>query len=243
LFQYSTLTHLPSKHTKVVWSISTTTPLFGLKFLLIFVVCIIIFSILLPFNVILLFTRTLSQFKFITTFKPLLDAYFAPYKDKAFYWTGLLLLIRIIILAFSAFTKDVKLTAISILLGGLLWWHGVIKPFRNKFENIQESLLVLILMVVHVISLYKIDNSDLTKLVQIIIGSTVVYFALIIIFYCFLYRFKSKIQISAKKVYGVLCKIKELLSRDQNSIGMETLRSNVTHNYQEFQEPLVEFDE
>ena len=85
LFQYFTITHLPSNHTEVVWSISTNTPLFGLKFMFLFLVCVFLFLILLPFNVILLFTRKLSRFKIIASFKPLLDAYFAPYKDKSFY--------------------------------------------------------------------------------------------------------------------------------------------------------------
>ena len=31
----------------------------------------------------------LLHFKYINNFKPLLDAYFGPYKDKFIYWTGL----------------------------------------------------------------------------------------------------------------------------------------------------------
>ena len=53
-------THLPTNQVIVVWLISTNTPLFGLKFIALFIICIILFLILLPFNVVFLFTRTLS---------------------------------------------------------------------------------------------------------------------------------------------------------------------------------------
>ena len=128
LFQYFTITHLPSNHIEVVWSISTNTPLFGLKFMFLFLVCVILFLILLYFNVILLFTRKLYRFNFITSFKPLLDAYFTPYKNKTFYWTGLLLLIRTIILGLSAFAKDVSFVLVpSRAIFILPWLQGNIR--------------------------------------------------------------------------------------------------------------------
>ena len=40
LFSYSTITHLPSKHTTLVWSIDATLPLFGVKFTIMFIMCI-----------------------------------------------------------------------------------------------------------------------------------------------------------------------------------------------------------
>ena len=89
LFFYSTITHLPSKHTTLVWSVDANVPLFGVRFTILFIVCLILFIILVPFNVILLFTRALSRFRFINKFKPLLDAYQGPYKNKFYYWTGL----------------------------------------------------------------------------------------------------------------------------------------------------------
>ena len=94
LFSYSTITHLPSKHTTILWSLDANVPLFGIKFTILFIVCLILFLVLVPFNVILLYTRTLSQFQFINKFKPLLDAYQGPYKYMFYYWTGLQLLIR-----------------------------------------------------------------------------------------------------------------------------------------------------
>ena len=89
LFFYSEIVHLPSKHTTLVWSLDVSVPLFGVKFLIAFLICLVIFIVMLHFNVLLLFARQLLCFKYINTFKPLLDAYFGPYKDNHFYWTGL----------------------------------------------------------------------------------------------------------------------------------------------------------
>ena len=140
LFRYSTIIHLPSNKSRLVWTTSTTTPLFGLKFLALFTVCIILFLILLPFNVILLFTRKLSHFKLVVKLKPFLDTYFSTYKDKAYYWTGLLLLVRVIVYVSLVLDEDTSFITISILLAGLLCLHGIVQPFKNKFHNIQESI-------------------------------------------------------------------------------------------------------
>ena len=59
LFSYSTITHLPSGHQQIVWSIDASVPLFGLKFTILFITCLVLFLLLIPFNIILLFTRCL----------------------------------------------------------------------------------------------------------------------------------------------------------------------------------------
>jgi len=66
LFRYSKILHLSSNKTELVWLISTTIPLFEFKFLALFIVCIILALILLPFNIILLFTRKFSHIKLVT---------------------------------------------------------------------------------------------------------------------------------------------------------------------------------
>ena len=52
LFSYSTITILPSNRTKSVWLVNTETEIFGLKFTLLFLMCIILFIMLLLFNAI-----------------------------------------------------------------------------------------------------------------------------------------------------------------------------------------------
>ena len=61
LFFYSTITDLPSNKTTVVWSVDANVPLFGAKFTILFIACLILLIIIIPFNVVLMFTRKLSR--------------------------------------------------------------------------------------------------------------------------------------------------------------------------------------
>ena len=109
LFSYSTITDPPSNHSTLVWQINTKTEIFGLKFTLLFLVCIILFIILLSFNAILLFIKIFIRFKYVNHFKPIVDAYLGPYQDKFCYWTGLQLLLRAVFFGISALIETLTL--------------------------------------------------------------------------------------------------------------------------------------
>ena len=94
LFYFSTITHLPSGHTTLVWAVDANVPLFGLKYTVLFIVCLVLFIILLPFNAVLCFTKSAMRLRLVNHFKPLIDAYQGPYKFKYYYWTGLQLVMR-----------------------------------------------------------------------------------------------------------------------------------------------------
>ena len=47
LFFYTSITYLPSKHTALVWSVDANVALFGVKFTVLFIVCLVLFLILL----------------------------------------------------------------------------------------------------------------------------------------------------------------------------------------------------
>ena len=103
LFSYSTVTDLPSGAKQLVWSVDASVPLFRLKFTIVFITCVVLFLLLIPFNFTLLFTRYLSRFKIINKFKPLLDAYQGSYKDKYSYWIGVDIILRSLFFALYPF--------------------------------------------------------------------------------------------------------------------------------------------
>ena len=109
LFSYSTITHLPSQHTTLVWSVDANIPLFGVKFTILFVICVVLFCTLILFNGILVFTKTLSQFNLINKFTPLIDAYRGPYQYELYYWAGFKLIIRSVFFGISALGRNVNL--------------------------------------------------------------------------------------------------------------------------------------
>jgi len=75
----------------------------------------------------------------VSTFKPLLDAYIGSFKDKVSFWTGFLLLVRVIAPKLSTFYRDDSFLATTFLLGGLLCIQGYTHPFKSKI-NIQEYI-------------------------------------------------------------------------------------------------------
>ena len=168
LFFYSVITYLPGEHTTVVWEIDTGVSLFGLKFTILFIVCLILFLILIMFNIVLIFTRTLFWFRYISRFKPLLDAYQGPYKDKFYYWTGLQLVMRALFFGLSALDRSLNLLTGSLILGIMLALHGIIQPFKSKFRNVQELLLLLNLHGIYVASLYSISKTIAVRVLVIL---------------------------------------------------------------------------
>ena len=122
--------------------------MFGVRFCILYIASLVVFIILLIFNALLLFPRTLSRWKFINYFKPVLDAYFGPYKQKYPFWTGLQLLMRSCFFGLSSIIRSASLFSGAVLVGILLCTHGVVQPFKSRFKNFQESLVLLDLLAV-----------------------------------------------------------------------------------------------
>ena len=245
LFFYSEIIHLPSKDVTLVWSLDVNVPLFGVKFLIAFIICLVIFIILLYFNFLLLFTRQMLRFKCISTFKPLLDAYFGPYKDQCYYWTGLQLTLRAIFLGLSALHRNVSLTSGVVILGILLFLQGVLSPFKSRYKNIQESLLLLNLQAVYALALYSDDDSDATIIIiQVLIVLVLVYFVIVIFYQC-LMSFSvcsRKITRVRNKIVVPLKALKDKMFTSSSTFDVVSLKdvdNRVSGNYHEFQESLI----
>ena len=136
LFTYSSISHLPSNHTRVVWSLDANVPLFEAKFILLFVLCIILFSL---FMTILFCTKVLIKFRRLHN---ILDSYQRPY--KSYHWFGLQLLMRIIFLYVSRLDEKTNITISIIILNIVNEVQGLQRPFKNESQNYHETLLMII---------------------------------------------------------------------------------------------------
>lgn len=240
LFFYSRIVILPSRNVKYAWSVDTSIQLFGAKFSILFATCLILFIILLPFNIVLLFIRRLSRFKFINYFKPLLDVYCGPYKDKYYYWTGLCLLMRAAFFGLSAFDRRVSLTCGTILLGILLCIQGIVRPFKCKLTNIQESLVLLDLLSIYIVANYNNDNAGPElHIVQFLIIIVFIYFATFITIHCLMSACGEQIR-NKFSLIAIFWKINTAKSQPSKTLEMSDIKSDITDNsYSEFQEPLI----
>ena len=124
LFSYSTITELPNGHQQLVWSIDASVPLFGVKFTILFITCLVLFLLLIPFNIILLFTRYLLQFKIINHFIPILDVFQGSYKIQYYYWVAIYIIVRNVLFAATALSMQFTLIITSFVLLILVAFHG-----------------------------------------------------------------------------------------------------------------------
>ena len=238
LFSYTSITHLPSNHTTLLWSVDTSIPLFGVKFTVLFIACLILFLILVPFNVVLIFTKQLSYFKVVTYFKPVLDAYQGPYLMKFYYWTGLQLLIRAIFFALTALDRNVNMTAGILLIGVLIWVQERLTPFKSKANNNMELSCLFNLHVMFAISLYTTSNQ--------IVVNVFVSLSMIQLLGIILWHIKCRVLNNCLESYCPTAKISSFfkLNRPQGlgkarHIELVNEVPEVTFNYAEFQNEFI----
>ena len=155
LFSYSIITHLPSGHHQMVWSMDASVPLFSMKFTILFIACLVLFLLLIPFNTILLFARYLSKFRMINRFKPLLDAFQGPYKDKYYYWVAVNIILRSVFFTLYGLKSKLRLLIATVILVVFATCHGYIKPNKNKVVNVHELLLLINLTITYAVSYYS----------------------------------------------------------------------------------------
>jgi len=248
LFLFSPVAHLPGGHVTFVWSVDTGVPLFGLKFSLLFAVCLILFLVLLPFNILLLFPRMLSYFQFINMFKPLLDAYIGPYRDRFPYWIGLQLLIRSVFLGLSALNSDVTLTIGTLILVIILCIEGFAQPFKSRFKNIQESLVLLNLLAVFITASHYDGKNDIKPILQqFLIFSTLAYFYIYITCHCVMLTYGNTIR---PKIDAAIMKLKRRATNNTFAEVLSMMESDrsegpgdMCSSYEEYQESLITFND
>jgi len=240
IFSYTKLTQIPSLETTIVWSVDANVTLFGIKFTILFIVCIMIFLILIPFSVILTFTRLLSQFKIIQHFKPLLDAFQGPYKTEHFYWPGLQVVMRAIFFGLSALEKNINLTLGITLLVTAGYFQGLFSVFKSNYKNFNE--LVLLLTMVALFSAHTQGNNS-TEVVNTLVILAGIQFCLIVTYHIINFALNGWI---INKLQPWINKHKRFLiiGRDIQSgrILQNVNAPDITYNYTEFREPLAGHD-
>ena len=172
-FSFTTLkgTH---DHYSIVWLPDGNVEYFELKHVLLFVVAfIVLVAVGIPYTVAITAAPWIQRSKYnsisslYNKFKPLFDAYTGPYKDNCRYWTGMLLLARVILIVlFSSIanTNTVGGPAINLLLltlstAGLLSLTAAIKPYKTMLLNALEMFYLAILLVFSAANLY-VSNTN-----------------------------------------------------------------------------------
>ena len=130
--------------------------------------------------------------RWVNKLKPLLDAYQGPYKDRFRYWTGLMLVVRIIL--FTVFASNiggdphVNLLAIIIILAVIVlgfWNFG--RVYKSAFVHILEVFFIYNLVFLTATTQFLKASQDLSHIEEyvtcIMIGSTFVVFTIVLAYH------------------------------------------------------------
>ena len=240
LFSYSIITHLPSDHQQIVWSIDASVPLFGIKFIILFITCLVLFLLLIPFNITLLFTRYLLRFRVINYYKPLLDAFKGSYKDKYYYWVGLQLTMRSSLFAMYAFQTRLKLILSAILLVIFSIYCGYIHPHKDKVVNIQELLLLINLIIMYAVS-YQGSERVFSIATNFMISLAFIQLFAIVFYHFLTYTCRCNVVILLQNLKRKLMK----LGCKSDNLRFDVALLNIperTYNYSEYQDGLFSDD-
>ena len=241
LFSYSTITHAPSGHQQLVWSVDASVTLFGFRFTVLFITCLVLFLILLFLNIILLFTRCLANFKLINHFKPILDAFQGSYKDRYYYWVAVYIILRSLFFALYAFKVKIRLQLATIILVLFTCSFGYICPNKTKLVNLQELLLLINLTIMHAVS-YCSDDRVFGIITELMISLSFVQLCIIVIYHFFTFTCHCNIE---NTLQNIKRKLVQFTTRNHrvNNINIALLDiPECTYNYSEYQDELVSDD-
>ena len=243
LFSYSTITHLLSGHKQMVWSIDASVPLFGFKFIMLFISCLLLFLLLIPFNIILLFTRYLTQFNIINHYKPMLDAFQGPYSDKYYYWVAIHIILRSLFFVLYVFQIQLRLILASVILVLFTTYYSYIHPYKNTMINFQELLLLINLSILHLVS-HQSSNNNFLVFTNLIISLAFLQFCVIILYHFLTYTchcYTPALLHALKRKLTEFCVRKKSNHHRLNDIALLDIPEK-TYNYHEYRDGLVTDD-
>ena len=120
-----------------------------------------------------------------TKLNAFIAAYHVPYNSRYRYWTGLLLLVRVILYITASLTMSdkpqVSLLATIILIGGLYLFKGSLglKMFKKSITDIVETIVFFNLLALAAFSLYEF-KTDHTKQTAVAYTSTITILLLLV---------------------------------------------------------------
>ena len=164
LFYYQPIYDLETNKYELFWPVDTSVKVFAPKFILLFVICLLIFVIfLIPINVILLFPTYCFKFRKVVYFKPFIDAFQAPYKDKVRYTIGIELLIRTIAYVFNAmyFVDYYQKFGVNVVIFLLYFSYlTMIQPYKVFYKTVLHWSFILNLGFILALQIYSLSSAS-----------------------------------------------------------------------------------
>ena len=189
----------------LVWLYDGNLPFLSGRHIALFVMALVVLlAFIIPYTLLLLFTpclQSLTKFRACRwvdskNFKPLLDAYQAPFKKRSRYWPGLMVLVRFGLFVSFAITAHFETTQVNLLVIAtvvmciltLMWLMGTV--YESFTINLAEAAFIFNLGVLSIWSLYGRSGATSPPKQYIItytmVAVAMVMFALILVYHVYL---------------------------------------------------------
>ena len=260
VFQSAELEY-PDNTVRKIWLYDGNVDYLEGKHIPLFIAALLLLLISLPYTTVLIFIQHLQHWSsyrvlfWVKKLKPLFDAYTGPYKDKHRYWTGLLLLVRVVL--FLIFSMNIRGSAninlLAIIVTVLtLFMHSILagSVYKKWYLNMIEYSLFLNLGVLASATLYTstVIGQGQTAVAYTSVSIAFVLFIIIVVFHI-LTKLKStqhynwisvnivrKLRVKLSKLRSAL---KKLCCKERSP--RHNTQPRVTHATVELRESLLEY--
>ena len=166
------------EHTVTVWYSDGNVPYLKGKHFVLFAASVLFSILVLPFTFVLLFIKYLPRlsplriFRWVNKLKPFFDTYTGIYRDAFHCWTGVLLLVRVLLLIFTVFHFSnivlmMPVIGVCSVLLTTTWLSGS-GIYRKKSLDILEAWLVLNLIFWSMMTAYcEIQENEQMKYIVV----------------------------------------------------------------------------
>ena len=163
----------PNGTSRMVWLPNASVTYLHDKHIILFIVAVLILLAGLVYTILLFAWQWLQRFKVKKIFKHryekfhhFMETYHAPYTFKHRYWSGMLLLVRVLLYIISAVnilgSPRVTLVAIIFVISALLLVKGTLAKnlYRNMLVDSIETIMYFNLLIFATMTLYSLDMTS-----------------------------------------------------------------------------------
>ena len=210
VFSFTTITY-PDGYMRTVWLVDGNIEFLKGKHVYLFLMTILFVILSLPYTISLLTIQWLlkvSNYKamfWVQSLKPLFDAYTGPYKDNHRYWTGLLLVVRIVVLTSFSLNRSNNPTLnhfiiIVLTVALLIWLYFTGWVYKHFLNNCLEVFFLCNLSLTSVAALFQLSNNSHSPVVIYVSTGTVFMVFVGIILYHAQRRIPKGVRIKINKL-------------------------------------------
>ena len=198
VFSFTWITY-PDGYKKAVWLVDGNYEFFKGKLIPLVLVTIIFVLLSLPYTFTLFtiqFLQKLSHYPvlfWVRRLKPFFDAYTGPYKSRHRYWTGLLLVARLILLITFTVNQSNNLSinllaiiTVSVVLLG--WLSSANWVYASPLNNFLEIVFLGNLGLTSAAVLFNVSNGNTTSPVAIYLSTSIAFALLVFIIFYHIYQ-------------------------------------------------------